>query len=107
MLNRARYTALLILVLSFLSRTNLAQSSGAETFKAKCQVCHGAEGLGDTPVGKSLAVPSYKAPDVRKMSDAELTVVIKKGKNKMPSFSAQLTDTEIKEVLKYIHTLQK
>jgi cytochrome c6 len=107
MLNRASYTVLLILALFFLSRTSLAQSSGADTFNAKCQVCHGAKGLGDTPFGKSLAVPPYNAPDIRKMSDADLTVVIKKGKNKMPGFSGQVTDSEIKEVLKYIHTLQK
>jgi mono/diheme cytochrome c family protein len=53
-------------------------------------------------------VQSYKSPDVRKLSDADLTAIIKNGKNnKMPAFGAQLTDAQIKDVLKYIHTLQK
>ncbi len=108
MLNRATHTALLVLILFFSSRSSFAQNSGEDTFKAKCQVCHGADGLGDTPVGKSLAVPSYNAPDARKLSDADLTDIIKNGKNhKMPAFRGQLTDGQIKDVVTYIHTLQK
>jgi cytochrome c6 len=107
-LKRAIHTTALVLLLVFASRTTLAQNSGADTFKMKCQVCHGADGLGDTPTGKALGVQSYKSPDVRKLSDADLTAIIKNGKNnKMPAFGAQLTDAQIKDVLKYIHTLQK
>jgi len=107
-LKRAIHTAALVLLLFFASRITLAQNSGADTFKAKCQVCHGADGLGNTPTGKALAAQSYKSPDVRKLSDTDLTAIIKNGKNnKMPAFGAQLTDAQIKDVLKYIHTLQK
>src|SRR5438876_9145189 len=33
-----------------------AQSAGEATYKAKCQMCHGAKGLADTPAGKSMKV---------------------------------------------------
>jgi mono/diheme cytochrome c family protein len=97
-----------VLLLIFSSRASLAQSSGADTFKAKCEMCHGANGLGNTQMGKALGTKSYKAPDVLKLKDAELTAIIKNGKDKkMPAFGAQLTDAQIKDLLKYIHTLQK
>jgi mono/diheme cytochrome c family protein len=51
---------------------------------------------------------SYKAPEVLKLKDADLTAIIKNGKNsKMPPFGNQLTDAQIKDIVKYIHTLQK
>ena len=107
MLKRASHAAAVVFILFFSSRTGLAQNSGADTFKAKCMVCHGADGLGNT-MGKALGVTPYNAAAVRKLSDAELTATIKNGKNnKMPAFGGQLTDAQIKDVLKYIHTLQK
>jgi cytochrome c6 len=107
MLKRATLTAALVFVFFFASRTTLAQTSGADTFKAQCQVCHGVDGLGNTPVGKAMGARPYNAPDVRKLSDANLTAIIKNGKDKMPAFGGKLTDAQIKDVLKYIHTLQK
>jgi cytochrome c6 len=108
MLKHASQAAFLVLVLFSLSRTSLAQDSGADTYKAKCEMCHGADGLANTQMGKALGAASYKSPDVLKLKDAELFAVIKNGKNnKMPAFGAQLTDAQIKDVLKYVHTLQK
>ena len=107
MLKRTTHAAVLVLVVFFSSRTSLAQNSGADNFKAKCLVCHGADGLGTT-TGKALGVTPYNSPDVRKLSDADLSTIIKNGKDKkMPAFGGQLTDAQIKDLLKYIHALQK
>jgi cytochrome c6 len=108
MSKRATHAAILALLLIFSSRISLAQAPGADTFKAKCEMCHGADGLGNSPMGKALGIVPYNAPEVKKMSDADLAAIIKNGKNgKMPAFGTQLTDPQIKDVLKYIHTLQK
>jgi cytochrome c oxidase cbb3-type subunit III len=108
MLKHATQTAMLVLILFLSSRASLAQTSGEDLFKQKCVVCHGPDGLGNNPMGKALGIVSYKSPDVLKMKDAELADIIKNGKNnKMPAFNAQLTDAQIKDVLKYVHTLQK
>ena len=85
----------------------LAQSSGADTYKAKCQMCHGADGLGNTPAGKAMKARPFNSPDVLKESDTDLMAVIKNGKNKMPAFAGKLTDAQIADVVAYIHTLQK
>jgi mono/diheme cytochrome c family protein len=89
------------------SALSLAQSSGADTYKAKCQMCHAADGSGDTPAGKATKAHPFKSPDVLKESDADLITVIKKGKNKMPAFAGKLTDAQIDDVLAFIHTLPK
>jgi cytochrome c6 len=108
MLKYAIHAAATILVLSLASRTSLAQNTGAaDTYKSKCVACHGPDGLGNTPVGKAMAVKPYNAPDVLKLSNADLTAVIKNGKNNMPAFKGKLTDAQIKDLLAYIHTLQK
>ena len=94
------------LVVFFASLTSLAQT-GADTYKAKCQMCHGATGLGDTPAGKTMKARPFNSPDVLKESDADLMTVIKSGKNKMPAFAGKLTPAQMDDTLAFIHTLQK
>jgi len=84
-----------------------AQSTAADTFKAKCQMCHGADGVGATPAGKLAKIVSFKDPSVVSATDADLIAVVKKGKNKMPSFDGKLSDDQIESVVQYIRTLQK
>ena len=84
-----------------------AQNAGADTYKAKCAMCHGADGLGNTPAGKNLKAASFKDPALVKAPDAQLIAVIKSGKNKMPAYAGKLTDDQIKGALAYIRTLQK
>ena len=106
-MKRAAYTVAILLAFTFASRTSLAQNSASDIFKAKCEMCHGADGLSNTPVGKALGAHPYNSPDVLKLSDAQLSDIVKRGKNKMPAFGTQLTDAQIKSLLPYIHSLQK
>jgi mono/diheme cytochrome c family protein len=85
-----------------------AQNAGADTYKAKCAMCHGADGLGATTVGKKLKAVSFKDASVVKAPDAELIAAVKHGKGNMKaSVSASLTDAQIKDVIAYVRTLQK
>ncbi len=106
-LKHVTYAAAIVFASLFASHAGLAQTSGADTYKAKCAACHGDDGLGNSPVGKALGVKPYNEPDVLKMSDTDLTAIIKNGKNKMPAFAGKLTDPQIKDLLVHIHTLQK
>jgi mono/diheme cytochrome c family protein len=108
MFTRVIRNAAIFLAVILASLTSFAQAPGADTFKSKCAMCHGDDGLGNTPMGKALGIQSYKSPDVLKLSNADLTAIITNGKNnKMPAFKGQLTDGQIKDVLQYIHKLQK
>lgn len=82
-----------------------AQDAGA-TFKSKCAGCHAADGTG-SPMGKKMGAHDFSTADVQKMSDAELTDIIGKGKNKMPPYAEKLKPEEIKGLVAYIRTLKK
>jgi mono/diheme cytochrome c family protein len=99
--------AAIILLAASLTAPVFALSPGADTYKAKCAMCHGADGQAATPMAKSMKVLSFKAPAMVKASDAQFIASTKDGKGKMPAYKAKLTDAQIKDVVSYIRTLQK
>ncbi len=108
MLNRTIIIAgTMALSISLASVSLHAQASGADTYKAKCQMCHGADGIGATPAGKSMKAISFKSPEILAKSDADLVAATSNGKGKMPAYAGKLSDGDIKAVVAYIHTLQK
>lgn len=100
-------TASIILLAASIAGPAFAQAPGADVYKAKCAMCHGADGLAATPMGKSMKILSFKAPAMVKASDAQFIASTKNGKNKMPAYTGKLTDPQIKEVVAFIRTLQK
>ncbi len=82
-------------------------ADGGETFKAKCALCHGADGKGETGMGKSLKLRDLGSADVQKQSDAELNALITKGKGKMPAYDGKLSADQINELVKYVRGLKK
>jgi mono/diheme cytochrome c family protein len=84
-----------------------ADDKSAATYKAKCASCHGADGKGDTPAGKSTNVRSFADPEVVKASDEDLAGIIEKGKAKMPGYGKSMKPDEIKDMVAYIRSLAK
>jgi cytochrome c6 len=85
----------------------LAQNSGADIFKVKCQMCHGPDGTANTPAGHAIKAASFKTPSIIQTPDADLIAIVKNGKGKMPAFAGKLTDDQIKAAVAYIRILQK
>ena len=98
--------AAVLLLAAFIAGPAIAQAPGADTYKAKCAMCHGADGLAATPMGKNMKILSFKAPEMVKASDAQFIASTKNGKGKMPAYNGKLTDAQIKDVVSYIRTLQ-
>jgi mono/diheme cytochrome c family protein len=96
-----------ILLAASMAAPVLAQAPGADSYKAKCAMCHGADGLAATPMGKTMKIASFKDPAMVKAPDAQLIASTTNGKNKMPAYKGKLTDPQIKDVIAYIRTLQK
>lgn len=84
---------------------NAFASPGEDVYKAKCAMCHGADGAG--AMAKKMGSRDLNSADVQKMSDADLTTVISGGKGKMTGFKGKLTDAQISDVVKYVRTLKK
>jgi mono/diheme cytochrome c family protein len=75
--------------------------------QSECVTCHGADGKGDTPAGKSTKVRSFADPEVVKASDDDLAGIIEKGKGKMPGYGKSLKPDEIKDMVAYIRGMAK
>jgi len=103
----ALLTMIVILMVAVIGSTPLAAQDGPTLFKTKCAMCHGADGKGETPMGKKLNVRDLGSPEVQKQTDAELTTIISKGKGKMPAFEGKLTAEQIGQVLAHIRELGK
>jgi mono/diheme cytochrome c family protein len=84
-----------------------AQETGESLFKAKCAMCHGPDGAGKTTMGQALKIPDLHSEDVQKLSDAELTQTITKGKNKMPAYEAKLSKEQIAQLVGFVRELAK
>jgi len=84
-----------------------AQDAGA-LFKAKCSMCHAADGSGNTQMGKTLGAPDLHSDEVQKKTDAQLIEDITNGVGKkMPAYKGKLTDPQIKDLVGYIRDLAK
>ena len=82
-----------------------ALAAGEETFKAKCAACHGADGSGNTPMGKKFKLRDLRATDVQSQSDAALAAVISNGKPPMPAFGKTLDAAAITGLVTYIRSI--
>jgi mono/diheme cytochrome c family protein len=84
-----------------------SQDDAGKLFKAKCAVCHSADGSGNSPMGKNLKIRDLRSAEVQKQSDAQLSEIISKGKGKMPSFEKSLGKEQIRDLVGYIRGLAK
>jgi mono/diheme cytochrome c family protein len=94
--------------LVFILTTSTRADDSATVYKAKCAVCHAADGSGSNDMGKKLSTPDLRSDDVQKQTDAQLTDSVANGKGKkMPAYKGKLTDDQIKDLVGYIHELAK
>jgi cytochrome c6 len=84
-----------------------SEADGAAIYKAKCASCHGADGKGETAVGKTMKVRDLGSAEVQAMSDAELTEITAKGKGKMPGYEKSIGADGVTAVVAYIRTLKR
>jgi mono/diheme cytochrome c family protein len=97
-----------------LTLAGLARAADApDNWKTKCAMCHGADGSGQTPVGKKLKLKDYTSADAQaKMTDEEILKAItdgvtEDGKSRMPAFKDRLTPDEIKALAARVRSLKK
>jgi cytochrome c6 len=84
---------------------SFAADTGADTFKSKCAMCHGENGVGK---GK---IPALSSPEVQKKADADFRTTIEKGtktaNGMMPGYSGKLTPEQIDALVGYVRSLKK
>jgi cytochrome c553 len=106
-----------ILTLTLVGLVATAISAGAaeakENWEKHCQKCHGADGKGQTTMGKKLKVRDYTDAKVQEsFKDEEAIKITKEGKKEgdktlMKAYSPELSDDEIKALVAYIRKFKK
>lgn len=97
--------AVLALLVASASSVSFAQSGGAATYKAKCQMCHGATGTPSPAMAKAMGIKPVSDPAIKALTVDQIGVAVKNGKNKMKPI-AGLTDAQIKDVATFYKGLK-
>ncbi|MEI6604743.1 MAG: cytochrome c [Verrucomicrobiota bacterium] len=89
---------------------NASAEEGSAIFAKECAKCHGADGKGDTAMGKKLKIKDLTV-EVAKLDAAKIEATVKDGvkdgdKVRMKGFK-DLSDADVKAVAKYVATLKK
>jgi ubiquinol-cytochrome c reductase cytochrome c subunit len=71
---------------------------GRKLFLQNCAKCHGANGSGDTPIGKAVKAKDLRAAEAQKMSDAQIFNQIAMGSGNMPSLSNAIEEGKADEL---------
>jgi mono/diheme cytochrome c family protein len=82
-------------------------ADGAAVYKAKCATCHGADGKGQSPMGKKMNLRDLGSPEVQKQTDQQLYDWTAVGKGKMPAYKDKLTNDEIKALVVHMRAFAK
>jgi mono/diheme cytochrome c family protein len=112
--------ALLLSVGYVLSMTRAASSSQGKKSGRKgagkiesayllhCARCHGADGRGETTLGKLYSIPNLTEAALHsRFSDKELSAIINSGQGRMPGFKKYLSKAEITALVAYVRRFRK
>jgi len=99
--------AILLALALFLPVGLRADDASAALYKSKCAGCHGADGKGDTAMGKAMKLRDLGSAEVQKASDADWSTIITAGKNKMPPVGKSLSADQVKGLIGYLRSFAK
>lgn len=106
---------ILLLTVAALAATAFAAGAAEakEIYEKQCVKCHGAEGKGDTKMGKKIGAADYTDPKFQeKVTDQQMFKSIKEGvKDKEGKIrmkpAENVTDEEIKALVKLVRSFKK
>ena len=108
---RFSLAVVLIALFIFVPAVVVAGDDAAILYKTKCAVCHGDDGLANTPMGKKQSIPSFASDKVQKSSDADIQdFILNGGKEKKAShtFAGKgVTSADAAKLATYIKQLGK
>jgi len=100
-------------VLSFTAALTASAADPKETWGASCARCHGADGKGQTNIGRRLGARDYTDPAVQAaLTDEAAFKAIKEGFKDKDGKTVMrpvenLSDSDIKSLVAYVRTFKK
>lgn len=97
----------------FLAVGSLSAADAKANWEKHCSKCHGADGKGQTTMGKKLKVLDYTDPKAQaKFTDEQAIKIIKEGKKEgdktlMKAYKDELPDADIKALVEYTRKFAK
>jgi mono/diheme cytochrome c family protein len=93
------------------SDNNEVLNQGRQVFLQFCAVCHGADGRGETYIGRNMYPPAMDmtSPHVQHWSDAEMFWIIQNGVRLtgMPSWESSISEADTWKLVRFIHSLPR
>jgi competence protein ComEA len=89
-----------------LNCTTHSQDIGS-TYAAICANCHGADGRGHTPLGRAMKLRDLRSPEIQRLSENELSVILSKGadRGRMPGFQKKLGSETLRQLATYVRDI--
>ena len=100
-------------VIAVIAAASVSAADLKTNWETHCMKCHGADGKGNTKMGRQSGVKDYTDPKVQaEMKDENALKVIKegiveKGKKKMDPYADKLSEQEMKELIAHMRTFAK
>lgn len=82
-------------------------SSTKDLYATHCARCHGADGKGNTALGRTFKAPDLTKANVQRRSNSRFTKSIKNGRGNMPAFAKKLSAQDIAALILYVRSLKK
>lgn len=105
-------TKIITLALALAGAATLSHAATAsDNWQNLCAKCHGADGKGETHIGKKLGIKDYTDPKVQAgIKDEDIANAIKDGvkidgRQKMKAFK-DLTPAEVQDLVAYVRKLK-
>ena len=99
--------ALFIIAIPHSAAAQSGNGEGQKVYDQNCAKCHGADGSGNTTIGKAVGAKDLRSPEAKKMTDAQIFAQISQGKGNMPPFAGALDSAKISSLISIVRELSK